>query len=262
MKYSSSSSCGLEDRGLAAVDAGLALGVQAVPAEAAAQVGRDRCWRSRAWRRCSRSARGRCSPSSSFLDCSFGFSGSRWPSAHCPSPRLRAVRAGRVGVWVIVVLSRGAFARHRRVAGGVEKGARLSSAGHEMTHHRLRPTEVDEAALGQPRWLIPGRQHRPTAGKRLRSDAHALHLPPRLTHKQLEIPDDETAVRISEPGRRRLGSGGWCWGASRSPRRPPRAPVCSECGGTAVEQLRLESTGLPTTILRRKTPMTIVGRTP
>ena len=49
----------LEGGGLAAVDAGLALGVQPVPAEAAAQVTRIDARRSRAGRRCSRSGPGR-----------------------------------------------------------------------------------------------------------------------------------------------------------------------------------------------------------
>src|SRR3954447_15675554 len=34
---------------------------------------------------------------SSFLDCSLALSGSRYPSAHCPSPRLGRVRPERPG---------------------------------------------------------------------------------------------------------------------------------------------------------------------
>ena len=49
----------LEDRGLAAVDAGTALGVEAPPAHPAAEVGRVDRVEARPWSRCSRSAPGR-----------------------------------------------------------------------------------------------------------------------------------------------------------------------------------------------------------
>ncbi|GAA3630236.1 hypothetical protein GCM10022236_35850 [Microlunatus ginsengisoli] len=71
-----------------------------------------------------------------------------------------------------------------------------------MTHHRLRPTEVDEAARGQPGRLIPGREHRPGAGEQLRFDAHAIHPVPPVDQTQLEIPKNETRVRILDKCRR------------------------------------------------------------
>jgi hypothetical protein len=74
----------LEDRGLAAVDAGAPLGVEAPPAQSASAGRPGRCGRSRPWSRCSLTRARTLSPSSSFLTRSLGVSGSRWPSAHCP----------------------------------------------------------------------------------------------------------------------------------------------------------------------------------
>ena len=108
----------LERAGLAAADAGAALGVQAPPAEPAAQVGRvDRVEARWAYRLTIRSRT--FSPASSFLNRSAAFSGSRWPRAHWPWPRrdsdgmslvllLRADRAGHAPL------------RRRQHAGGAD----------------------------------------------------------------------------------------------------------------------------------------------
>src|SRR6476659_3581657 len=79
---------------------------------------------------------------------------------------------------------------------GSRRGARGGSARHEMTHHRLRPTEVDEAARSQPRGPKTGRERRPAASMQLRVDAHALHPLPLIGQTQMEISAFETRVHM------------------------------------------------------------------
>src|SRR5256714_3281374 len=93
---------------------------------------------------------------SSFFDRSFGLSGSRCPSAHCPSPRgLRAARTGTV-MWFASPGSRGRATRTGRLQCREVRGVprapprqRVRAASEGRTHSAANPPVVNVTTGGQ-----------------------------------------------------------------------------------------------------------------
>src|SRR3954453_20342362 len=121
---------------------------------------------------------------SSFLDCSFWFSGSRYPSAHCPSPRFcrgRPERPGPVGAGLVEEVPEllpGAVPGD--VVGGVTRGC----APVDETHDALcSPRPLCREVCRRPRARLaagrpggPGQtDHAPRAAEVHVASDHEVH---------------------------------------------------------------------------------------